>query len=689
MKKTNKISMAVLITLAVIAAAATFTSCTEEHTVESTLDELRSHPVVDTIPVHDTTTVYRDTTIHDTVTEVREVVVTRTDTVTIPGESHEYTLRLRQWHNRWLGVSGGYLIGEDSVVLTKWEGSQLIDSWRGTARHSGTISLSVGTAAYPVSVIGDSCWIAAQGNGVYSGNMANHNVVMTLGQQSIIGPVVLNGYDWAPYLTAHEAIGQRVRFDADGNARGFAIDADGRAAGVVTAPYTTTTPEDTSRRFLWADTAYTHLSTNPTGVWSGNQVKWSCVNRRTITEHYSSAPTIFTRDSNFLIWFPYTWSCTGSATPAMDGQTVNFNASGTATWSGGLSVTLTALPRQCSIVPIPLPCSHSLTTGTIHWNNGSPYVTISGSLEGTTTTATHTVPAESRHETGRDTAWNGCGALVNSSITSVLIQHTLARTGVVTVNYNIAPLTYTYNISESTMYYSQYMVSGSANPSAIGTTASFTGNSVTIGGVTLVITPGTQQWCVLTYTTATLTSNGLLVSFSYNGGTGTVTIPVPWNNPDPIFTSVLAAAATDTYTHQIFSQASYRTTYVCVVAQVGTNYRFYWAELQAGLTRADFDSVSITSTEATFYVNHLADGYYPAMVCDHTNHVTLYRGVVSSVELGTGWQQTYRLAPSNSLAYVMGGSSWTMAGDNGRSAVRGVMNSSGQILADGITVQLY
>jgi hypothetical protein len=295
-----------------------------------------------------------------------------------------------------------------------------------------------------------------------------------------------------------------------------------------------------------------------------------------------------------------------------------------------------------------------------------------------------------------DTTWGNCTTANNG----VYNPYTEVVSFVVNKQYRLDTVysdnTHGHSVWMTASATYQYMVSRTGQPTvgminnlpisiSSDNTASFGG-----GAFTETLTPvGTQRFCPLTLTSAVLTSNGTMWTGSYGTSTPTVTITEQWGTTPPIFTSVLAAAATDTYSHQIFSQASYRTTYVCVVAQVGTNYRFYWAELAPGLVRTDFDSVSITSAEANFYVNHLSDGYYPAMVCDHNNHTTLYRGVVSSIELGTGWQQTYRLAPSNSLAYVMGGSSWTMAGDNGRSAVRGVMNASGQIVADGVTVQLY
>ncbi len=610
------------------------------------------------------------TTVHDSIPPVLDT------TIVFVEDTHTYNMRVRQWHNRWLGVSGGYLIGEDSVVLTKYEGATLLQTWRTTAQHRGTAALSVGTASYPASVVGDSCWLAAMGNGVYSGSMAGHNVVMTLGPQAIQGPVVLNGQDWTAYLVAHEAIGQRVRFDADGNARGYIIDADGRAAGTVTTPYSTTNPEDTTRRLVSVDTSYVHLSTTPNGAWSGNTVTWSCNNRRTITRHYNRAPMVEIDSAlNFSIYFPYIWSVSGNATPAMDGVTVNFSTSGTATW-GGLTVTLTAQPRQCSITPIPLPCQHSLTTGTLHWNGGNPYVTINGTLEGTPTSATHNVPATNRVITSRDTSWNGCGHLVSSSLTSVMIQHTLARTGVETIHYNIAPLTETHTVSESTMYYSQYMVSGSANSSAIGTTASFSGNTVTIGGVTLTLTPGAQPWCVLTYTTATLTSNGLVVTFTYNGGTGTVTIPVTWQTPSEEWEDLVYLVVTDGYEYQIFSATSQRHQFmVAIVYNSLSGYKMFWKDVTDAPgtmpTRSSCDSSSITATMYNFYVNAASNGGYATKIIPHNSSTTLYDGVVYSEELSNWWQLTYRLAPSNTQAYVMGGSSWTMAGDSGRNALRG------------------
>lgn len=339
------------------------------------------------------------------------------------------------------------------------------------------------------------------------------------------------------------------------------------------------------------------------------------------------------------------------------------------------------------------------------WSFNDPNATLAfrdvhGHPAGTYTTA-YTTDTPTRRLISADTTYQhlstnstGVWSTVASTITwSCNNRRTITR------HYNMAPVTETdtYNFNIGFPYV--VTVSGSAQTSMLGTTVNINSGVANFGGGFTVTLTAQPRTCVLSpiplpcqhqLLTATLTSDGVVVNGTLEGTATTGTVPVSILPPTPpIFSSVLAAAATDSYTHQIFNQASYRHTFVCVVAQIGTNYRFYWAELAPNMVRADFDSVSITATEANFYVNHLSDGYYPAMVYDHNNHTTLYRGVVSSVELGTGWQQTYRLAPSNSLAYVMGGSSWTMAGDNGRSAVRGVMNASGQIVADGITVQLY
>ena len=195
-------------------------------------------------------------------------------------------------------------------------------------------------------------------------------------------------------------------------------------------------------------------------------------------------------------------------------------------------------------------------------------------------------------------------------------------------------------------------------------------------GVTLTITPGAQAWCTLTYTTATLTSNGLLVSFSYNGGTGSVTIPVPWQTPSEEWEDVVYMVVTDGYEQQIFSANSQRHQFmVAIVYNSVSGYKMFWKDVtDAPMTmpaRSSCDSSSITATMYNFYVNAASNGGYATKIIPHNSSTTLYDGVVYSEELSNWWQLTYRLAPSNTQAYVMGGSSWTMAGDSGRNALRG------------------
>jgi len=692
--------------MAVIAASAFFTGCEKEEN-DFARDRVRGTEVVDTLPIHDTTLVYRDTTVYiydtitDTVTEVREVVIPVHDTVTVPGEDHTYTLRLRQWHNRWLGVNAGYLVGEDSVVLSKFEGGQLIQTWRTTATHRGTATLDCGTAAYPTTVIGDSCWLAPYGAGLFKGFMAGNQVSLTLGNQAIVAPVMIDGFDWSPYLSAHQALGQRVRFDADGNARGFAIDADGRAAGFVTAPYTTTNPEDTSRRLISADTAYTHLSTNPTGVWSSvaSTLTWSCTNRRTITRHYNRAPLTETNDYNFSIGFPYQVSVTGSAVAAMLGSTVTITSSGVASFTAGgytLVVTLTALPRTCVLNPIPLPCQHQLTTATLASNGSGGYkVVVHGTLEGTATTGDVPVTATPRQEVSRDTVWtNTCGTVTSTTRngSNHTINHTIVRTGTETIHFNIAPLTETHTVSETTHYVSSYTVSGSALTTAQGTNANFAGNSVTIGGATLTITPGSQPWCTLTYTSATLTSAGFVVTFTYNGQTGTVTIPVPWATPDPIFDDAIWGFITDSYPTNLTTSPE---EWVHIFRQHGSGasatYTWYYAPLQSGLTSTMFTSVSISATQFASLQTAITAGRGLAKVYHHSDGgVTFELGTTKGIQQSDGrWKVKYYDIDGN-LENMIEFSASTFSSYYGRNPIRGVMDPSTHTLTNGtITVQVF
>ncbi len=165
--------------------------------------------------------------------------------------------------------------------------------------------------------------------------------------------------------------------------------------------------------------------------------------------------------------------------------------------------------------------------------------------------------------------------------------------------------------------------------------------------------------------------------------TTTYTTEIPTT---PLFPNAVGAWASDEYTTAVVTSMSQRITNVIVIEQVGSNYKYFRGVLTAGMTRADFDSVSITATEYTWLMGKIAAGYVPAIVADH-NSTAEYRGAVKSEDQSSYWKLTYDIQAGT--AYVMSQSAWTISGYNGRNANRGVMNATtGKLVADGITLQV-
>lgn len=170
-------------------------------------------------------------------------------------------------------------------------------------------------------------------------------------------------------------------------------------------------------------------------------------------------------------------------------------------------------------------------------------------------------------------------------------------------------------------------------------------------------------------------------------GTTTTTYTVNDTTPTtPLFPNAVGAWASDEYTTAVVTSLSQRITNVIVIEPDGSNYKYFRGVLNAGMTRADFDSVSITATEYTWLTGKIAAGYVPAIVADH-NSTAEYRGAVKSEDQNSYWKLTYDIQAGT--AYVMSQSAWTISGYNGRNANRGTMNATtGKLVADGVTLQI-
>lgn len=225
------------------------------------------------------------------------------------------------------------------------------------------------------------------------------------------------------------------------------------------------------------------------------------------------------------------------------------------------------------------------------------------------------------------------------------------------------------------------------------------GNVITTTFVDDVITDATVMVNGVDYKSQLTPCHAIAVKWCFNNGhavchfddanttdIATYTTTYSTETPSPLFPNAVGAWASDEYTTAVVTSLSQRITNVIVIEQVGSNYKYFRGVLTSGMTRADFDSVSITAAEYTWLMGKVANGYVPAIVADH-NSTAEYRGAVKSEDQGSYWKLTYDIQAGT--AYIMSQSAWTISGYNGRNANRGVMNATtGKLVADGFTLQV-
>jgi hypothetical protein len=300
------------------------------------------------------------------------------------------------------------------------------------------------------------------------------------------------------------------------------------------------------------------------------------------------------------------------------------------------------------------------------WSFNAPNATLAfrdvhGHPAGTYNT-TYNSNTPTRHIVSRDTSWN-CGSVTSHNVGSNTINHNITRTGVETINYNVAPLTVTNNLSQSGTYVDSYTFSGTINPSLIGTTVPVTfganGFSFSFGTVLYTVALGPQAFCQLQYgSTVTLTANGPEISWTYNGQIGYDTLDVNWYHP---LTGKRVIDAWASYAYQTNTSAP-EEWYVLYTEDLATGQRYfeYIPHTTGYITYSATivtNTVAISSSDTTAIRGQINAGRYGARVYNHnsTTHQWL-PGMTHATQNGSSssnsWTVTFWLTTGQEANHV-------------------------------------
>jgi hypothetical protein len=193
----------------------------------------------DSVVIHDTVWSVIEREIHDTIWRTDTIWIVDTtvirDTIVMGGDTTSQTRLLVTKHKSWDGVSGGYIWGTDSIIVTTLnENGNVVSRVGGTYQHKTPFTISGITGnTFNQEVVGN-CYDLNNGHVTVS----NNYITVNCGATQVVSPVILDGVNWTNYVHGCGVRGQKVCFGANGIATIHFVDIAGAAAGTTTTTYT-------------------------------------------------------------------------------------------------------------------------------------------------------------------------------------------------------------------------------------------------------------------------------------------------------------------------------------------------------------------------------------------------------------------------------------------------------------------